>query len=606
MTLIRQLFSLFDRRERLQIFGMAALLLVGSFFDVIGIGLVLPFMKVASDPGILLQNRFTGPSLRGLGLTDPKSTVIAAGLVLLGLFLLKNAFLAYEWRIMYGFVYGKVVDLSRRLLAAYLQCPYTFHLQRNTADLISTTTEEANNVVSGILKRIITISTEAATTLGLLILLFAAKPFVLLSGLAIIGCLGWAFSTVSKRKLGRLGRTRVEHHGRMIQWVNQSLGGIKEVKVLGREAYFVEAFRMSSLPYAEALRDSSLTERYPRLMVETAAVLGLVGLVTAFLIGGADLQHALPVLALFGVALVRLVPSVTSIVGGINGIRFYAPSVGIVHRDLAEAGAAMAASTQAGASGAVAFHDRIEINELTYSYQDGADPALDRVTLMIPRGRTVAFVGTSGAGKTTLVNLLLGLLEPTHGQILVDGISIKGNLAGWQRQLGYIPQDIYLSDETLRMNVAFGVPDAEIDDAAIWQALESAQLASFVRALPEQLQTMVGERGIRISAGQRQRIGIARALYHSPELLVLDEATSALDTETERQFVSAVTSLSKTKTIIMVAHRLSTVRGASVIYVLSGGRIAGSGTYEELLESNPTFQQLVYAAEPRPEESIPA
>src|SRR5262245_42492522 len=602
MTLIKTLFSLFDRRERLQIFGLAALLLVGSFFDVIGIGLVLPFMKVASDPSILLQNRFTGPSLRGLGLTDSKSIVIATGLVLLGLFLLKNAFLAYEWRIMYGFVYGKVVDLSRRLLAAYLQCPYTFHLQRNTADLISTTTEEANNVVSGILKRVITISTEATTTLGLLCLLFAAKPYVLLSGLAIIGSLGWVFSTVSKRKLGRLGRTRVEHYGRMIQWVNQSLGGIKEVKVLGREAYFVEAFRASSLPYAEALRDSSLTERYPRLMVETAAILGLVGLVTAFLVSGGDLQTALPLLALFGVAMVRLVPSVTSIVGGINGIRFYAPSVAIGDRALAEAAAAFRAARQIGAASQITFSDRIEINELTYSYRDGSNAAVDRVTLAIPRGTTVAFVGTSGAGKTTLVNLLLGLLEPTHGQILVDGISISCNLPGWQRQLGYIPQDIYLSDDALRRNVAFGVPDQEIDDAAIWQALESAQLASFVRALPDQLETMVGERGVRISAGQRQRIGIARALYHDPDLLVLDEATSALDTETERQVVSSVTSLSKTKTIIMVAHRLTTVRSASVIYVLSGGRIAGSGPYEELLESNPTFQQLVYAAEARAEE----
>src|SRR5262249_40961619 len=319
--------------------------------------------------------------------------------------------------------------------------------------------------------------------------------------------------------------------------------------------------------------------------VETAAVLGLVGLVTTLLVSGGDLQHALPVLALFGVAMVRLVPSVTSIVGGINGIRFYAHSVAIVHRGLSEAALATCTAHQPANERQISLGDRIEIKELTYRYQDAADAAVDRVTLTIPRGSTVAFVGSSGAGKTTLVNLLLGLLEPTSGRILVDAVSVSDNPAGWQRQLGYIPQDIYLSDDTLRRNVAFGVPDDDIDDTAIWQALEAAQLASFVRALPDQLATTVGERGVRISAGQRQRIGIARALYHNPEILVLDEATSALDTETERQFVSAVTSLSKTKTIIMVAHRLSTVRSASTIYVLSSGRIAGSGTYEELLEN---------------------
>ena len=302
-------------------------------------------------------------------------------------------------------------------------------------------------------------------------------------------------------------------------------------------------------------------------------------------------------LALFAMATVRLVPSVTRITNALYSMRFYAQAVASVKEGLR---VGHDSRREERALQPIKLTSAIQLQNLTFHYPDVAAASLHDITLEIPRGARVAFVGASGAGKTTLANVLLGLLQPTSGRLLVDLVDVGENLRAWQDQLGYIPQDIYLIDDTIRRNVAFGNPDSEIDDAAVWRALEAAQLATFVRALKGGLDAQVGERGVRISAGQRQRIGIARSLYHDPDVLLLDEATSALDNETERQFTAAINALAHRKTIVIIAHRLTTVRDCDVIYLMERGRVIASGTYDELLVSQPIFARFVHGLEPQP------
>jgi ATP-binding cassette subfamily C protein len=599
VNFVRNLLQLFSRRERIRLLGISVLLLIASLLEVIGIGVILPLIKIIADPELLLRNQYSGPFLRDRGLTNPQTLILIASLGTLCLFILKGVYLALSLRISFGFIYHKMLSLSRQLLSAYLHTSYLFHLQHNTAQLIRNTIVEAEQV-AGILKFCIVLPTELLVILGLVVVLFVAHPLAALGGTVLLGAVGWGLSTLTRRRLARLGRTRSEQYARMIQCVNQSLGGLKEIKVLGKESFFLGAFEESGLKYNEALRKSTLLAQYPRLVIETAAAAALVLFVVMLIALGGDIQNLLPTLALFGLAMVRLVPSASRMMNAVNTIRFYAPAVGNVLNSLEET-RKLDVDTPAADPEPIHLKRSLQLDHLSYAYPGSGVPALDDITLEILKGQKVAFVGSSGAGKTTLVNLILGLLQPTSGEILEDGRNVQNHLPSWQRQIGYIPQDIFLIDDTVRRNVAFGLPDVQIDDAAVWRALEAAQLANFVRELDAGLDSQVGERGVRISAGQRQRIGIARALYHDPNVLLLDEATSALDNETERLFIAAIDSLARRKTVLIIAHRLSTVQNCDMIYLMQRGRVIGSGAYDELLATQPTFAQLVHPdREPQP------
>jgi ATP-binding cassette subfamily C protein len=596
---VRNLLQLFNRRERIRLLGISVLLLIASLLEVIGIGIILPLIKIIEDPELLLRNQYIGPFLHMRGLTNPQTIILVASLGTLFLFILKGAYLALSLRISYGFIYHKMLSLSRQLLDSYLRTSYLFHLQHNTAQLIRNTIAEAEQV-AGILKFCIVLPTELLVILGLVVVLFVAHPLAALGGTASLGAIGWGLSTVTRRRLARLGKTRSDQHARMIQCVNQSLGGLKEIKVLGKESFFLRAFEESGLKYNEALRKSTLLAQYPRLVIETAAAAALVLFIIMLVTLGGDIQNLLPTLALFGLAMVRLVPSASRMMNAVNTIRFYAPAVTNVLKSLEETGKLNIAIPAADLE-PIHLKKILRLDHLSYAYPGSVVPALHDINLEILKGQKVAFVGSSGAGKTTLVNLILGLLQPTSGEILVDGKSVHNHLWSWQRQIGYIPQDIFLIDDTVRRNVAFGLPDEEIDDDAVWRALEAAQLANFVRELDAGLDSQVGERGVRISAGQRQRIGIARALYHDPNVLLLDEATSALDNETERLFIAAIESLARRKTILIIAHRLSTVQNCDTIYLMQQGRVIGAGAYDGLLATQPAFARLVHAGrEPQP------
>ncbi len=576
--------------ERRRFGWLMVLLFLGSLLELAGVGIILPYLKVVGEPGLVLAHPALGPWMRDLGILEPGQVVFAASVATLVLFLVKAAGLGVLMRVSMKYFQQLGHSLSERLMDAYMKAGCGFHAQRNAADLVRNVTIECEQY-SGVIKFLIILPTELIMVAGILALLFTTQALAALGAGAVVGLMAWGVAALTRRRLQRAGRQRSESHGRMIQWVNQGLGSLREARILGCEDFFVSSFSRQGESYRDALMEVGFSGQFPRLVIESAVGLCLVVIVFVALATGGDLPALIPGLSMLALALVRLVPSATRILSAMTGLRFYGPPL---HSLLVEYQAARAAVEPADGTDRdlFTFKETLELQDAGCTYEGAETAAVSGISLTIQRGEMVALVGSSGAGKSTLAGLILGLLPPTTGRVLVDGRDIHENLPAWRRHLGYIPQDIYLLDDTLRRNVALGIPDEKIDDAAVWRALESAQLAEFVRLQAEGLDLRVGERGGRLSAGQRQRAGIARALYRDPELLVLDEATSALDNETERQFTGIITALAGRKTVIVIAHRLTTVRSASVICLMEAGKIVATGTYDELLERSPAFYRM--------------
>jgi ABC-type multidrug transport system fused ATPase/permease subunit len=373
----------------------------------------------------------------------------------------------------------------------------------------------------------------------------------------------------------------------LIQHLQQGLGGVKDVKILGREDYFISEYSTQLVGNAAVVRRFSVSQLLPRTGLEILTIAGLAVLVSTMVVSGEDLNNVLPVLGLFGAAAFRLVPAVSRMVSMMQSITVNLPVVTELFHDLA-----LRTSNTPKRQDHDGFAHEVEVNDLIFKYETAPTNALSNVSLRVKRGEAVGLVGPSGSGKSTLVDVLLGLLAPASGAILVDGINVQDRVRWWQDQIGYVPQSIFLTDDTLRRNVAFGLPKSEIDDAAVDAAIRAAQLEEFVKTLPLGLETVVGERGVRLSGGQRQRIGIARALYHNPDVLVLDEATSSLDTETEHGVMQAVQALQGDKTVIIVAHRLSTVEYCDRLYRLENSQIVDEGTFDEVMNRSRNISDL--------------
>ena len=427
--------------------------------------------------------------------------------------------------------------------------------------------------------------TAATVALGLAGLLLAVEPTIALVASAVLLVATLGFYRVVTPRMARLGRQRQYHQGQVVQHINQGLGGIKEAKLLGREAFFGQQHDCHNKRFVRALQGLQTVNQLPRLYMETLAVSGIVAVVLALLARGETLGTLLPTLSLFAAAAFRLMPQFNKILNGANQMRFATHCVDVVAEEFAQT--VPAAAPPRGASVPQLRH-AIELVGVMYYYPQSTEPALEDVSLCVAQGSSVGFVGSTGAGKTTLVDVLLGLLAPTQGQVLVDGVDIQEDLAGWQRQIGYIPQQIYLCDDTLRGNIAFGVPEAQIEEASVRAAVRAAQLEALVSELPNGLDTVVGERGVRLSGGQRQRVGIARALYHNPQVLVMDEATAALDNETEADVMAAVEQLSGKKTLIIIAHRLTTVQNCGHLFFMENGEIKDKGSLDEIRLRNST------------------
>jgi ABC-type multidrug transport system fused ATPase/permease subunit len=583
MSTLQKLFFILTRREKIQILLLALLMFLGALFETFGIGLLIPFISQLNDPDFINKNAKILWLYQSLGMTSAREFLIWSCIALIGFFVFKNAYMFLLYFVQHRFIYSRRAALVMRVFKSYLEKPYIYHLQRNSAEFLQNAHSAVNILYGHVLLQTLMLFTEVLIIGGICSLLIIFEPYIALAAFAIFGSLSLIFNYVFQRRIGEYSKKHYYHSGQLFKIFNQSFGAVKEIKVMGREPFFTEVVRGHAVSHSKADTMFSIVNISPKIFIETVTVLFILIAVVIIQLKSDSFGNVLPVLALFAIAAFRLMPSFARVSSATANIRRGKTDVDELYKDLiydekADFGegkrmpppAPMHSSSE-GSSGKDGNY--IEVSNMSYKYPGARDFSLNNISLIIPRNSSVALVGESGAGKTTLADIILGLLKPTEGTVFVDGKDIFSDLRGWQNKVGYIPQTINLLDDSICRNVAFGIPDSEIDDIKVWNALEAAQLKSFVEQLPDGLNTLIGERGARLSGGQRQRIGIARALYCEPEVLVLDEATSSLDGETESEVMKAIANIKGKKTIIIIAHRLSTIQSCDTIFELQTGKL---------------------------------
>lgn len=568
----KKLSYIFSKRDKYKIALLLCIMVAGSFLELLGVAVFQPFVNIIMMPDSIQENPYLARIYQMFGCSTTESflTVVALGIIVI--YVVKNVYLWVEQDLILKFTYGVQQKLSTRLLTTYLAEPYTFHLNKNIAEL-QRSMQEDTTMFTQVLMHTLQLIAEVVVCVVLGVYLFSVSNSitVVIVGLLILCVI--LFTKLTKRFTEELGKQGQIYKGKLYQWVNQSLGGVKEVKVLNREEFFTSSYKKYYRLYIKGVRINRLLSITPKYMVEAVCMTGLlIAIIIKLDFGHGELENFIPQLATFAVAAFRLLPSVGRINEHVNNILYAVPSVDLIYGDLK--GIEDYQEEKGEEEGREwNFERAISAKHVTYAYPNTDTNVLEDANCVIPKGKTVAFIGSSGAGKTTMADIILGLLVPQRGKILVDDIDVFKNLTMWHHQIGYIPQVIYLSDDTIRNNIAFGIHEDQINEEAVKTALKKAQLAEFVDTLPDGLDTIVGDRGVRLSGGQRQRIGIARALYHDPEILVLDEATSALDNETETAVMEAIESLQGSKTMIIIAHRLTTIQNADIIYEVGDGKV---------------------------------
>jgi ATP-binding cassette, subfamily B, bacterial PglK len=591
----RRLILLASRADRVKLALLLGLMLLGACLETIGVGLTMPFIALLMDPGRAGNSTLLAEVQRALGLDTEREVMLAACLALLGVFVIKNAFLLFLQWYKYHFAFEAQVRLARRLFSAYLNGPYSFFASRNSAEILRNVNEEVRNVFNHVVIPSLTLVVEGMVALGMVIVMTAAAPVA--APFAIVLLIGTALSfyAIVRKKSALLGRERQLRLTEMIQWVRQGVGGIKEAKVLGCEDFFVRSFDHSSRRYADASRHQAVVTQAPVHFIETVGVAGLILLICFWSAMGERPSELLPTLSVFAMAAVRLLPSFNRSVSALTGIRHHRPSLDVVVAELERLAQPQPQPTldSPNPSGEPVFTRELRFSHVSFTYPGTDTPAVDDVSFLIEKGSSVALVGPSGSGKSTLLDLLLGLQEVSRGSVTVDGRPLADVAATLRSKIGYIPQHVFLLDDSLRNNVAFGQDASQIRDEDVWLALEAAQLRDFVQRQPEGLGMRIGENGARMSGGERQRLGIARALYRRPEFLIFDEATSSLDNETERDVSAAIERLRGQRTMLVIAHRLATVERCDQILMIAAGRVVAFGSYAELIQKSPEFKSLV-------------
>lgn len=583
LSVARKVFDVLDPDQRRAAGGLFLLMLIGMVFETLGVGLVVPAMAILVQDDVASHSSRLAGLMEILGYPSKSTLVLGAVVALAGVYFVKNLFLAFlAWR-QAVFAFDVQARVAQKLFSRYLGQPYIFHLQNNSAQLIRNVTVESSFFCSHALVPGLLLITEVIVLVGVSALLFYLEPLGAVVVAIVTGLPSLVFLRSSRRRVARWGAERQSHDGKRLQLIQEGLAGIKDVIMLGRGATFLRQFSVHNEVIATVGGRQLCLQQLPRLWLEFAGVCGVAVLVAVLLSQDRTPPQVAAAVGLFATAAFRLMLSLNRVLTSLNGLRYGRVVLDLMHAELKRAADPDERSLEV-AQEKPSFKGSFALWDVSYRYPGASEPALAGLSLEIRAGEMLGIVGTSGSGKSTLVDLLLGLLVPDSGRIEVDGKAIHSNLASWRGLIGYVPQSIYLTDDSLRRNVAFGVPEDEIDDVAVARAISFAQLDTLVAALPKGLETFVGERGVRLSGGQRQRIGIARALYRDPPILVLDEATSALDVGTESDVMRAVTALHGKKTIVIVAHRLSTVEQCNRLCRLEGGRVVRTGAPAEVLD----------------------
>jgi ATP-binding cassette, subfamily B, bacterial PglK len=574
---------------------MVLVFLVISGLEVIGAGAIGPFIAVATNPDLIKTNYWLNLFYTQLNFSSEPYFLLVLGAVVLVAFYIK-AFLSFEaQKLVFQFGHTLKGSLSYKLLKAYLKAPYSFHLRINSATMIQNVTVTTDNVCIGVVMPFLTAISNFTIVLALTLLLIKASAMALFLIVLLLPIVVGLIKLL-KSHLVFWSKEGWGASEEMIRILHHSLGGLKEIRVIGCEAYFEEQMKQQTKRYAKNVSLNQSFGNLPRFVIEAFMITFLVSF-TLLYVNLNQGQNLAAVLGIFALASIRLLPALSNLVGNINTFRANIFAIDKLFFDFKEAekgkalltaNLALLPDTQSRLSDelTLVLRKQIVLDKVTFQYPDTSRKSLDEISLTIQKGQSIGLIGKSGAGKTTLVDVLLGLFTPQSGDIKVDGVSVYDNLRAWQNLLGYVPQSIFLIDDTLERNIAFGVPDYLIDRHRLTEAVKMAQLSEVVEQLPEGLQTVVGESGVLLSGGQRQRVGIARVLYHEREILVFDEATAALDNETEHLITKATKALSGIKTIIIIAHRLSTIKHCDCVYQLDLGRVIKSGSYQEVVLDN--------------------
>jgi ATP-binding cassette, subfamily B, bacterial PglK len=575
--------------------AMGFLFLFISLLEVFGTGMIGPFVAIATNPSMVHSNYWLNLTYQNLNFYNEDQFLLFLGLIVTISFYLKAFFSFNAQKTVFAFGFNLRGDLSYKLMKSYLEAPYTFHLGVNSATLIHNIATTTETFCLFVVMPLLTFFSNSVIVLALMLLLIKTDPLALL---LIGGLLPVVLVLLksTKNRLARWGKDGWGAAGEMIRILNHGLGGLKETRVIGCESYFENQMEEQTKKYATNLTLAQSYGNLPRFVMEAVMISFVVSFTLIYInINRGNGQNLTSVLGVFALASIRLLPAIGMVVSNLNNARTNAFAVDKLFSDLKEleredlikSKVSLVHESENLSSNQIqqsfSFINKIIVDKIIFQYPKVTNNALDEISLTIYKGQSIGLIGKSGSGKTTLVDVLLGLFTPQSGDIKVDGISVYSDLRAWQNMLGYVPQSIFLIDDTLERNVAFGVPDDLIDKDRLRKSIEMAQLNEVVEQLPNGIQTVLGERGVLLSGGQRQRIGIARVLYHEREIIVFDEATAALDDKTEHLVTEAIKALSGIKTIIIIAHRLSTIKHCDCIYQLEKGRIVKSGTYQEVV-----------------------
>jgi len=586
---VGQILTLFKGREKKKLF----LLLFGMFlmgiFEVIGVASIAPFIAVVSDPEAIQDNYYLSSIYLYFDFESENSFLSVLGLLAIVLVLFSNCISALiNWKII-SFSRNQAHLVAYRLLKNYLSQPYVFYLNKNTSNLAKNILSEVDRTINGVVLPGLLALSRLAIAFFIVAFLLYLSPFLALISIVVLGGVYSFIFIVIRKKLNSFGVSASKSEADRYKAAGEAMSGIKELKLHNTEEVFLERFETPSKKRAILMSYSQLSSILPRYLLDAIAFGAILSLMTFMVYVGKTSGEIIPIVTIFALAGYRLMPALQQIYASLTQLKFNFPALNILVDDLAVIGNDITFIKDNNQD--FKFLKQININNLTFNYPGEEKTILNNINLTIKLNKTIGLVGATGSGKTTLIDILLGLLYSTSGEILVDGKKLTSkNIKYWQKNIGYVPQVIYLIDDTIEANIAFG--EKIIDFEKVKRASIIAEIDGFIQALPERYNTMVGERGVRLSGGQRQRIGIARALYHDPDVLVFDEATSSLDNETESIIMNSITNISHKKTIIMIAHRLTSLMGCDVIYSMNSGSIVNSGTYQQLLKSDEYFKNM--------------
>ena len=572
---VKIVWKLFTNSDRIAFTRIVVMVIIGMFLETISLGIVVPIIGILTQDDYQQKYPFIVDIFGNLSREELISAVMVAMVLI---YIVRSLFLFWSLWIQKGFSASVSGRLSQSLFSTYLRQPYMFHLQRNSSTLMRNAKNATAIVTCGV-DPFLVLLTDGLVAIAMFALLIAVEPVGTLAVLLVFGLSTFVFQRTTRRRIDNWGYQVDYHETKILQHLQEGFGGAKDVKVLGRENEFLSQHEKHLGESIRINRIYNVILTLPRSFMEIITIVGLCLLVVSMVVRGRELADIVPILGLFAAAAFRVMPSINRLLMATQTLIFNRSIIASVYQDfLLDSPDSLTVKSN------TKFASQLELMDVSFQYPTAATASLQNVSLVVKRGEAVGFVGPSGAGKSTLVDVILGLFAPTSGVVKVDGQDVQQNLRNWQNQIGYVPQAIYLTDDTLRRNVAFGLNDENIDDNLVRDAIRLAQLEDFVATLPEKLDTVVGERGVRLSGGQRQRIGIARALYHNPSVLVLDEATSSLDTPTEHGVMQAVQALQGSKTVLIVAHRLSTVEYCDRLYKIENARITEEGTFDEVVQ----------------------